>query len=69
MVDLDEILKVINTAVSAVNSASVIIDQINDSKVVLQEDDQAQVDAAISQLKSEYDDLHTKVQAKLRGTS
>lgn len=69
MINLDEVLKIINTAVTAVNSANVILDQIKDSKVVLEEDDQAQVDAAIAQLRSEYDDLHAKVQDKLRGTS
>jgi uncharacterized protein Yka (UPF0111/DUF47 family) len=68
--DLDQILNTVNNAINAVKTANNLIDQLQESKMVVVSDTtQEQVDAAIEALKKEYDELHDRVQNKLRGTT
>jgi hypothetical protein len=68
--DLDQILNTVNNAINAVKTANNLIDQLQESKMVVVSDTtQEQVDAAIEALKKEYDALHERVQNKLRGTA
>jgi FtsZ-binding cell division protein ZapB len=68
--DLDQILNTVNNAINAVKIANNLIDQLQESKMVVVSDTtQEQVDAAIEALKKEYDELHERVQNKLRGTA
>jgi TRAP-type C4-dicarboxylate transport system substrate-binding protein len=68
--DLDQILNTVNNAINAVKTANNLIDQLQESKMVVVSDTtQEQVDAAIEALKKEYDELHERVQNKLRGTA
>lgn len=67
---LDTVLNVIKNATAAVKVANDAIDQFRDSKVVFTTGTtEEEVDAAISALKKEYDELHVRVQNKLRGTN
>lgn len=59
------ILKAISEGAVLIGS---IRDQIDAAKDVLTSDDEAQIKAALAELQAKNDDLHSVVQAKLRGT-
>lgn len=67
--DMDQVLNTVRNAIQATKTARELVEQIVESKAVITGTaTQEQVDEALTELKKEYDELHARVQNKLRGT-